>query len=187
MPTPPRAAHYNPGVAAARAVATLALALLPLPGCVEHRFLIRTEPDGARVSVNGVPAGVTPVEIPFDHYGKVRLEVEPFDEDGNGFADWRRMVAAEDLGAPWYQWFPLDFFSDNLWPWTVEDRHEVTLRLVRAVDPDRLTDEQRLALEEEAKGLRERAGKARSEAESEAPPLPAPPPPPAPPPGGGGK
>lgn len=161
-------------MATARAVLAGLLLALPLGGCVERRFLLRTEPEGARVMVNGVFAGVTPVDMTFEHYGKVRIEVEPMAEEGGAFADWRRLVTAHDLRAPWYEWFPLDFFSDNLLPWTIVDRHEATFRLQPAPDPDRMTEEELKEMTEEmkrlARELRIRAGKSRTEAEVEAPP-----------------
>jgi hypothetical protein len=83
-PLPARKPHYNPAV---RVPLLLALSLA-LPGCVERTFVIRSEPEGARVRINGVLQGVTPLEIPFDHYGTVRLEAEPMDLDGDGFAEY---------------------------------------------------------------------------------------------------
>ncbi len=163
-----------------RAVLAGLLLALPLSGCVERRFILRTEPEGARVTVNGIYAGTSPVDLPFDHYGRVRVEVEPYDADGNRFAEWRGIVTSHDLAAPWYEWFPLDFFSDNLVPWMVVDLHELTLRLEPAPDPERVTDREIEGLKAEAGELRIRAGRKRVEAEAEAPP-------PAPAPEGKGK
>ena len=32
---------------------------------------------------------------------------------------------------PWFQWFPIDFITEHLWPWTLTDTHEVNVSLPR--------------------------------------------------------
>jgi hypothetical protein len=62
--------------------AAVGLAALLLAGCSTQRTLeIASEPPGARIWVNGdLQRGVTPVEVPFTHYGRfdVRLEKEGY-------------------------------------------------------------------------------------------------------------
>ncbi|MHC4922731.1 MAG: hypothetical protein ACYTG4_01455, partial [Planctomycetota bacterium] len=117
------------------------------------------EPPGAMVRVNGVPAGPSPVEIPFTWYGTVRLETDALDTDNDGLADFRPTVMPLDLVTPWYEWFPLDFFSENLVPWTIVDEHEtlVVLEPSAALD-DRGVD----ALREKAADVLQRAEKRRA-------------------------
>ena len=86
-PLPAPGAHYNPAVRIPIGPVLALLLALPPAGCVERKFMIRSEPEGARVRVNGVLRGVTPLEIPFNDYGVVRLETEPLDVDGSGFPD----------------------------------------------------------------------------------------------------
>jgi hypothetical protein len=155
-------------VHAARLLPALVAAALVLPGCVERRLRIQTEPSGARVSLNGVPLGTTPVEVPFLHYGDVRVEVEPFDGGGDGSPDTRRCVTVVPLSPPWYQWPVIDFFSDNLWPWTVVDRHEARIRLPPCPDADD-PGEGQAELRRLEKELRARARDARREAGAPAP------------------
>ncbi len=154
---------------APRALALLAVLAFALPaaGCVERRFLIRSEPEGAAVRMNGRLLGRTPVEIPFDDYGVVQLETDPMDTDQDRAPEYQRFSAAFDLAAPWYQWFPLDFFSDNLWPWTVVDRHGALLVLKPALNYN--SDEDVLRMKEMIPGLRIRAERERTEQEA-APP-----------------
>jgi hypothetical protein len=140
-------------------------ALLLLPACVERKFLIQSEPPGAAVLVNGAYAGTTPTEIVFQNYGVVRLEVLPLDLDGDGWIDYRNSVQRHELASPWYQWFPIDFFTDNLWPWTLEDRHSARLVLEPALEPDVPSDWEEMR--ERAKALRVRAEKVRLEGEVE--------------------
>jgi hypothetical protein len=151
--------------------ATLLLALL-LAGCVERRFVVRSDPEGIPVRVNGVVHGPTPFEIPFEDYGHVRLETDAFDRDGDGLPEYRGFDGSFHLWAPWYQWFPLDFFSDNLWPATIEVRREAVVVLEPALSPLRREDEE--ALRSRLGGLRARAEKERLEQEAR-PPAPAPP------------
>jgi hypothetical protein len=135
-------------------------------GCVERTLRIRSEPPGLDVTLNGRPVGTTPVEVPFSWYGTVRLETPPTDLDGDGWPEVRRHVALVDLPMPWYQWFPFDFFTDNLVPVTIHDEHEAwVLPLVRG-EPS--TEEGLEEMRREARELKVRAEKARVEAEVEA-------------------
>ena len=126
--------------------------------------MIRSEPEGARVRVNGVLRGVTPLEIPFNDYGVVRLETEPLDVDGSGFPDFEGVRTPFPLSPPWYQWFPFDFVSDNLWPGTLHVHREVCIVLPVALDPDSEADYQ--AMKAKVPGIRIRAEKMRVEEEA---------------------
>jgi hypothetical protein len=97
------------------------LALSLLGACVERRLLVRTDPPGAEVTVNGEKIGRAPVQWRFDHYGKVLVEVEK-----PGYEPTERVV---ELRSPWYQKPGADFFADVLVPATIRDEHEVELRL----------------------------------------------------------
>jgi len=145
----------------------LILAALLLPGCVQRTLLLKTDPPGARVLVNGVPMGVAPIEVPFLHYGTVRVEAEPLDVDDDGHPDTRRAITSVDLSPPWYQWPIIDFFSDNLWPWTVVDLHEEVIVLPTGPDPDDAVEGQE-ELRRLEKELRVRARDVRREAENSA-------------------
>lgn len=114
------------------------VALLLLGACVERRLLVRTDPPGADVTVNGDRVGRSPVRLPFDHYGKFLVEVEK-----PGFEPAEKVV---ELRSPWYQKPGVDFFSDVLWPARIEDDHEVEIRL----EPSR-----RLSPEEVERGVKE--------------------------------
>jgi hypothetical protein len=99
----------------------LFLALALLGGCVERRLLVRTDPPGAEVTVNGEKVGRAPVRWRFDHYGDVLVEVEK-----TGYEPTQQVVA---LRSPWYQKPVVDFFADVLVPARIRDEHEVELRL----------------------------------------------------------
>jgi len=111
----------------------LALLLLaPLStGCVERALVVRSDPPGAKVFVDGREIGTTPARLPFEHYGTrevmVRMEVREPGGDHTPLAPVTRMV---ELAAPWYQWFPIDLFSEFLWPGTIVDERVVEVALV---------------------------------------------------------
>jgi hypothetical protein len=145
----------------------LLLVLAPA-GCVERKFMIRSDPEGIPVRVNGVVRGTTPLEIPFNDYGVVRLETEPVDGDGDGFPEYEGFSGPFHLRTPWYQWFPFDFFSDNLWPGTLQVRREACLVLSPALDPDSPEDTERMKAK--IPSIRIRAERMRFEEEA-APPV----------------
>jgi hypothetical protein len=90
-------------------------------GCVERRLFIRSDPPGARVTLDGEPRGETPLAIPFTYYGTREVVLR---------APGRRVVRREvALTPPWYQWTPLDLVSELLLPVTIEDVHEVEVLL----------------------------------------------------------
>ncbi|MGA1203195.1 MAG: PEGA domain-containing protein [Planctomycetota bacterium] len=109
--------------------AALALLLLSLTGCVERALLIRSEPAGARVFVDGASLGETPLRMPFDFYGtrEVMVRWEPTELGETSYAPVTEQV---ELNAPWYQYFPIDLLAEFVWPGTIVDEHlfECTLR-----------------------------------------------------------
>jgi hypothetical protein len=110
----------------------LASLIILSAGCVERRLLIRSEPDGALVRVNGNEIGRTPTSWRFYHYGKVRVELEH-----DGFEPESRIV---ELKPPWYQYPVADFVSDVLVPSRIEDHHEVEMQLVALTPPEDLEE-----------------------------------------------
>ncbi len=113
------------------------LLMLGVLGCVERKLLLRSDPPGAEIYLDGVREGEIPPELPleigFEHYG-VRL-VEARLE---GYQPLRRSLVLEP---PWYQRFPLGFFSEVLWPGTLEDVHRVPPLQLKARQAPRGADE----------------------------------------------
>lgn len=129
-----------------------AACLLAAAGCVERTLEIRTEPPGARVFVDGRFRGTTargPLVLPFDHYGARRVSARLPGRSPAG-----RTVR---VAPPWYQIFPLDFFFECLFPFTLRDTNTVTLRLPAL--PPRGSE----ALARREKALARRAEEAREE------------------------
>ena len=97
------------------------LIALLLCGCVERRFVVVTDPPGAAVFVNDVPVGPSPADVPFTYYGKYRITAVA---DG-----YEPLAVAQDVPAPFYQYVPLDFAAENLWPFHIEDVRRFEYRL----------------------------------------------------------
>lgn len=89
------------------------IALTLLSGCVERRYVIESDPPGALVLVNGRPIGATPVDGHFLYYGKYNFTLI---KDG-----YETLQVEECFRPPWYQYFPLDFLSENIYPGNIED------------------------------------------------------------------
>jgi hypothetical protein len=103
----------------------LACALLAAAtaGCVERKFLITTEvaempgrDAGAMVSVNGILQGPTPLDGWFVYYGKYHFTLQ---KDG-----YETLQVDQCIPAPWYEWPPLDFFAETIWPFKIRDYRE---------------------------------------------------------------
>lgn len=119
----------------------LALGVLAcLPGCVQRRMTIRSNPPGALVYIDDNEIGTTPISTDFVYYGtrKIRLV-----KDG-----YETLTVLQPVRAPWYQIPPLDFFSENLVPGEIRDRRTLTYQL----HPQMVTPPDQLL--ERAEGLR---------------------------------
>ncbi len=84
-----------------------------LAGCVEQRYVVTTDPPGAVVVRNGQPLGQSPVDDHFVYYGNYHFTIIL---DG-----YETLQVDQDVTTPWYEYFPLDFFSENIIPWKVRD------------------------------------------------------------------
>jgi len=92
-----------------------------LSGCVHRRLTIRSNPPGALVMVDGDEIGYTPVSTDFTYYGTREIKlIKP------GF---ETLTTQQKIDAPFYQWVPLDFISDNLLLHKVKDKHDFTFQM----------------------------------------------------------
>jgi hypothetical protein len=104
------------------AVAFLVVPLLVVAGgCVQRRMTVRSNPPGALVYVDDYQIGTTPVSTDFIYYGtrKIRLV-----KDG-----YETLTVRQPFPIPWYEIFPLDFVTENLWPWEIRDERVVDLAM----------------------------------------------------------
>jgi len=98
--------------------------LLVSIGCVQRRMTVRSNPPGALVYVDDYQIGTTPVSTDFVYYGtrKIRLIKDGYDT----------LTVQQPFPVPWYEVFPLDFVTENLWPWEIRDERVVDLAMVPA-------------------------------------------------------
>ena len=89
-------------------------------GCVERKLVIRSNPPGAVVVLDNKIVGVTPLTVPFTFYGSRQVEVrwDPFLEELDPFPSAKEV---RYIYPPWYQYVPLDFLAEILWPFTITD------------------------------------------------------------------
>jgi hypothetical protein len=110
----------------------IAVCTMIAPGCVHRRMTIESNPVGALVLLDGKEIGYTPVSHDFIYYGTREVTLI---KDG-----YETQTYPASLKAPWYQWVPLDFFSDNLLPYQVTNRHRFTYQM-QPKDPIRDSDQ----------------------------------------------
>jgi hypothetical protein len=115
-------------------IAFLSFALCPglLTGCVEQRYIVTTDPPGAVVFRNGQPLVKSPADDHFVYYGKYHFTLIL---DG-----YETLQVDQEITTPWYEFFPLDFFSENVIPWKLRDvrRFHYKLEPRRMVDTNQL-------------------------------------------------
>lgn len=113
-------------------IAGLMLAVGLPSGCVERRFVITSDPPGALVLHNGRPVGASPADDPFLYYGNHHFTVIK-----DGYATLQQDVCVH---TPWYQYVPIDFVSEALVPWHIEDvrRYHFTLQPLPGVNTNAL-------------------------------------------------
>ncbi|MEZ6062270.1 MAG: PEGA domain-containing protein [Planctomycetaceae bacterium] len=90
-------------------------------GCVHRRVTIHSDPPGALVKVDGRDIGYTPASVDFTYYGTREVQLLK-----DGFETQTQLV---DINAPWYQKFPLDFFSDNFLGTHVRDHRRIQIQM----------------------------------------------------------
>jgi hypothetical protein len=95
-------------------------------------MMVRSDPEGALVTIDRQTVGHTPVAVPFTYYGTREIRLE---KDG-----YEPLEAKERLRPPWYEWFPLSFLTAHF---SLRERRDV-----RALDyrlaPKQLVDENEL-------------------------------------------
>jgi len=156
----------------------MVLGLLALGGCVHKEIEIMTRPPGARVEFDGqILEGGSPARFTFDWYGAHEIIVEK-----PGYIRKRLIV---HITPPWFEQFPIDFFTEVLWPGRLYDIRSYPIALDRMLPMDDVPDDEKAAMKD---GLIERGSQFRRLAREELglPPPPekrepaAAPPPPAP-------
>lgn len=101
--------------------------LLGTSGCVERRLLIVSDPPGATVLVNGQNVGLTPASVPFTYYGQYDITLI---REG-----YQTKTYPARIRRPWFQFFPIDFAAEVLYPGHIQDNRTLQFSLEPIVQP----------------------------------------------------
>jgi len=82
-------------------------------GCVQRRLMVRSQPEGAFLTIDNQPIGYTPISVPFTYYGTREVQLE---KDG-----YKTIKVQERVKPPWYEYFPINFFAENFSPREIRD------------------------------------------------------------------
>ena len=105
----------------------LLLAGVLLTGCRAQRTLkIRTNPPGAEIVLDQEILGPSPVMVEFYHYGARRITAS--------MPNFRTHTEQVEIVPPWYARFPIDIFSEVVFPIGWRDRHTVDIELTAGFD-----------------------------------------------------
>jgi hypothetical protein len=102
-------------------VAAIAAVVLAAAGCVERKMMIRSDPPGALIALDGKDTELrTPAEIPFDYGGTRAVTLSA---PGH-----RVLETTAKLEDPWFTYVPFDFCAELLWPGTIHNDQTCLLR-----------------------------------------------------------
>ena len=90
---------------------------LLLSSCVERLIQVKSNPPGAKCYVDGEEKGSTPCAIPFKWYGSREIVLR--------LSEYKTIKKIENISAPFYQIFPLDFIADLIIPFKITDATEL--------------------------------------------------------------
>ena len=88
--------------------------LLIQPGCIRRVLMVRSEPEGALVSIDRQIVGQTPVAVPFTYYGTREIRLE---KDG-----YELFETKERIRPPWYDLPPISFLTAHF---SLRERRDV--------------------------------------------------------------
>ena len=83
---------------------------------------VRSNPPGAFLYVDNYPIGTTPVSTDFTYYGKRQFRLV---RDG-----YETLTVEQRVWPPWYEWFGIDFVSENLIPYTFRDERQLSFQMI---------------------------------------------------------
>ncbi len=130
----------------------LTVIIIASAGCVTRSITVETNPSNAQVYIDDKLVGESPVTIPFTFYGTRKIMIEKRDDDEK--LTHERTTSFEKIKAPVYEIFPLDFFSELVWPGKLKDEHVLTYDLVK-LEPVTKKEKQKKVLSN-ADALRQR-------------------------------
>jgi len=100
-------------------------------GCVERRFVITTDPPDAIVEFKR-PLSASPADLQFIYNAKYEFIAQ---KEG-----YEMTVHREDVKPRWYEYFGIDFISENIIPWTIRDVRQVhiTMKKLEFIPPSQM-------------------------------------------------
>lgn len=126
-------AAYLGGVWCAVTKLIFALVLLGVSsGCVQRRLIVKTQPEGAFVSIDRHPVGYSPVSVPYTYHGTRDIQIE---KDG-----YKPINVQQRVRPNWYSRFPVSFFTENFSPREIRDQRILDFQL----QPKTMTGENEL-------------------------------------------
>ena len=90
-------------------------------GCVERQMVVRSNPPGALVYIDDYEIGTTPVTATFTYYGQRKIRLV---KDG-----YETLTQIVPVAPPWYEYFGVDFVSENFVPGKIRDQHVYDFQL----------------------------------------------------------
>jgi PEGA domain len=102
-------------------VALVSVAELPAHAIVRRRLNVNSNPQGALVYVDNQQIGTTPCSVDFTYYGTREIRLIK--------AGFETLTVNQPIPAPWYQYTPIDFVSENLVTMKIRDNRTVNYNL----------------------------------------------------------
>ena len=116
-------------------------AILALSGCVQRRLIVRSNPEGAFVSIDNQSIGYTPLSVPYTYSGTRDIKLE---KDG-----FKTIKVAERVRPRWFDTFPVSLVTNNFWPRELRDERVLDFQMEPKNQPNELL------LRERAEDLRQ--------------------------------
>ena len=91
----------------------LCLFWVSLSGCVQRRLIVRSQPEGAFVTIDRQQIGRTPLSVPYTYSGTREVQLE---KDG-----FKTIKVQQRIDPTWYEKFPVSFITENFWPRELRD------------------------------------------------------------------
>ena len=99
----------------------VALLLLVSSGCVQRRFIVRSQPEGAYVTIDNQPIGTAPLSVPFTYFGTHEVKLE---KDG-----YKTVKVQQRVDPTWYQVFPISLITENFAGREIRDERVLDFQL----------------------------------------------------------
>jgi hypothetical protein len=90
-------------------------------GSVQRRFIVRTQPEGAFVTIDRQPIGLTPLSVPYTYSGVREFQIE---KDG-----YKTIKVQQNFSPTWYERFPVSFVTENFWGRELRDERLLEFQL----------------------------------------------------------